>query len=80
MSNQKVFCKKDGIVLQGDPRDIMLPAQYKIMILNWCRKNGVMIESPLSKEYEYIARDYFGVNLWRIRDEKQRMWFTLRWS
>lgn len=78
--DQKVFCRKDDIVLRGDPRDIMLPAQYKLAVLSWCRKNGIVAECPLNKDNQHLARDYFGVNLWRVKDDKQRLLFILKWS
>lgn len=77
---EKIFMERDGVVLRGDHRDFMLPAQYKMAVLAWCRRNKIIAELPLSPEYQAVARDYFGMNLWRIRDEQQRMWFALRWS
>lgn len=80
MSNKKVFCSKDDIELIGDERDVILPIQYKMEVLNWCRKNNVIVELPMDKENEELAFLYFGVNLWRIKNDKQRMLFILRWS
>lgn len=76
----RIFIQKDRLTLRGDERDIMLPAQYRPAVLKWCRRNRIQIECPLNKDNEHIARHYFGVNLWRIRDEQQRMWFMLKWS
>jgi hypothetical protein len=77
---EKIFMERDRFILRGDDRDIMLPAQYKMAVLSWCRKNNIDVELPLNKDNEHIAKHYFGVNLWRIRDEQQRAWFALRWS
>jgi hypothetical protein len=77
---EKVFMERNKCSLLGDDRDIMLPAQYKLAVLSWCRKNQIDIECSLNKDNEDIARRYFGMNLWRIKDEKQRMWFMLRWA
>lgn len=77
---EKIFMERDRLTLRGDDRDIMLPAQYKLAVLSWCRKNHINIECPLNKDNEHIARHYFGMNLWRIKDEKQRMWFRLKWT
>ena len=77
---EKIFMKRDGIVLRGDDRDFMLPAQYKMAVLRWCRLNHIDIECPLSQANRGLARGYFGMDIWRVKDEKQRMWFMLRWS
>ncbi len=77
---EKIFMERDRLVLRGDDRDFMLPVQYRMAVLRWCRLNGIDVETPLNKDGEHIAQQYFGVNLWRVRDEKQRAWFALKWS
>lgn len=76
----KVFIEKGKFKLIGDERDIMLPTQYKIAVLEWCRKNSIEVECPITEDHQHIARQYFGVNFWRIRDEQQRTWFILKWA
>ena len=76
----KIFMERDRFTLRGDERDIMLPAQYKMTVVRWCKRNNIDFEFPLSNDQQEIAKHYFGVNLWRIRDEQQRMWFVLKWS
>ena len=77
---EKIFLERDRFVLRGDDRDIMISAQHKRAVLKWCRQNNIDFELPLSKDQQEIVKHYFGVNLWRVRDEQQRMWFALRWS
>lgn len=77
---ERIFMERDRLTLRGDDRDIMLPAESKKAVLKWCRRNRIQIECPLNKDNEQIARHYFGVNLWRVKDEQQRMWFMLKWS
>ena len=77
---EKVFMERRDIVLRGDHRDFMLPVQYTRAVLLWCRKNKVDVERPLKDDHGILAREYFGMELWRIRDEQQRMWFALKWS
>jgi hypothetical protein len=80
MMGEKIFMEKDKLTLRGDDRDIMLPVQYKMAVLRWCRRNKIDFEFPLSKDQQDIVKHYFGVNIWRVRDEQQRMWFMFRWS
>ena len=77
---EKIFMERDGVVLRGDHRDFMLPVQHTMAVLAWCRRNQIDIERPLSKGNRGVARGYFGMDIWRVKDEKQRMWFALRWS
>ena len=77
---EKIFMTRDRFTLRGDDRDIMVPAQYKSSVLRWCRKNKIDVECPLSKDHQDIVKHYFGVNLWRIRNDQQRMWFIMRWA
>ena len=76
---EKIFMERDGVVLRGDARDFMLPVQHTIAVLAWCRRNQIDVEFPLT-QYSRVAREHFGVKIWRIRDEQQRMWFALRWA
>ena len=75
---EKIFIEKGGMVLRSDSRDFVLPVQYKMEVLAWCRENKIIAEHP--KHNESTARFWFGMDIWRIKDEKQRMWFALRWS
>ena len=77
---EKIFMERDRFVLRADDRDIMLPAQNKMAVVRWCRRNNIDFEFPLSKDQQEIVKHYFGVNIWRVRDEQQRMWFLLRWQ
>ena len=79
MMAEKIFMERDRFVLRGDDRDIMVPAQHRKAVVRWCRQNKIDLECPLSKDNQAIIKDYFGVNLWRVRDEQQRMWFVMRW-
>jgi hypothetical protein len=77
---EKIFLERDRFTLRGDDRDIMVPVQYRKEVLLWCRQNNINFELPLSKDQQEIVKQYFGVNIWRVRDEQQRMWFVLKWS
>ena len=78
-----VFLEKQGLKLMGDSRDIMVPRKYQSEVLKWCNENNVeaTIGDPNkpSSENAMIQR-LFNVNLWRVKDDKQRTWFALRWS
>lgn len=74
---EKIFMQKGNVVLRSDSRDFVMPVQYKMAILAWCRENKIIAEHPM---HNVSARFFFGMDIWRIKDEKQRMWFALRWS
>jgi hypothetical protein len=78
--NQKVFVVKDGLQLRGDPRDIAIPADQYKEVVKWCKKMKVKAEIPLSRDNKNIAEYYFGMHLWRVQDEKQRVWFAMKWA
>lgn len=76
----KVFLKVGRNQLISDERDIMVAARYRSQVLQWCRESGVEVEDPQGNYTHEIAQKQFGVNIWRIRDEQQRVLFALRWS
>lgn len=80
MMASKVFLKAGGNQLISDERDIMVPARYRSQVIQWCRESGVEAEVLEGNYTHDIAQKMFGVNIWRIRDEQQRVWFALRWS
>jgi len=77
--SEKVFIDIESadIKLVGDHRDIMLPMKMTKEIQAWCDSNKVIAE-PVQNHV--IIQTMFGVTLWRIKDDEQRMLFTLRWS
>lgn len=77
---QKIFAKKQRMSLVSDERDIMVPAQYYNEVLEWCKKNRINIEAPGGNYTHGAAERIFKVNIWRVKDDRQRMWFVLRWS
>lgn len=80
MMATKVFIKKNTIELRSDERDIMVPVDQHLAVLDWCRQNQIQAENPLLMESHCFARMYFGVDIWRVRDEQHRAWFVLRWA
>jgi len=80
MTDQKVFAVKDRLQLLGDPRDIAVPvAQYK-EVVQWCKRMRIKAEIPLNRDNKHIAEHYFGLHLWRVQDDEQRVWFALKWA
>ena len=78
-----VFLEKQGLKLMGDSRDIMVPRKYQSDVLKWCKENNVeaTIGDPNKPSSENaMVQRLFNVNLWRVKDDKQRTWFALRWS
>lgn len=70
MMGTKVFAEKGRVKLIGDERDIGVATWYRDEVWNWCADKGIGLE------YQGTLQ---GIDLWRVRDEKHRMWFVLRW-
>lgn len=66
----KVFAEKGRVKLIGDERDIGIVSNYREDVWAWCHANGIELE------YQGTLGN---TDLWRIKDEKQRLWFALRW-
>lgn len=67
----RVFAEKGRVQLIGDERDIGIVSNYREDVWAWCDANNINLEyqGTLGK-----------MDLWRVRDERQRMWFLLRWA
>ena len=60
-----------GYVLMGAERDVGVATWWRDHVLAWCRDNGI--------ELEYQGT-MAGTDVWRVRDERQRVAFLLKWS
>lgn len=67
----KIFAEKGRVKLVGDSRDIAVPYEKRKQVWNWCYENNVTVT------YEGSLA---GIDLWRVKDDEQRLWFTLRWA
>lgn len=67
----KVFKTFRNLRLIGDERDVMVPSQHYVAVLDWCAANDIQVELSIGPA--------FGQNLWRVRDEQQRTAFMLKW-
>jgi len=67
----KVFAEKGRVRLVGDERDIGVPTWHRDAVWKWCE------DSSIKLEYQGTLK---GIDLWRIKNEKHRMWFRLRWG
>ncbi len=76
----KTFIETNGLKLVSDERDIMVPAKYYYDVVDWCNKNHIDVTVPQGTYSHPTAARIFNVNLWRVKDNEQRLWFTLRWS
>lgn len=77
---QKVFATHKDLKLISDERDIMVPARHRLAVLDWCDANDIEANLTPGSTQGAWAASMFGVNLWRIKDEKQRTAFLLKWS
>lgn len=71
MMGTRVFAEKGRLKLVGDSRDILLSSTIRQEVWNWCQRNDIKVE------YQGTLS---GIDLWRVRDERQRVMFLLRWA
>ena len=76
----KVFRELGSLKLISDERDVMVPAEHRMAVLDWCAANGIAAEPSLGYPRDGWAIGTFGVTLWRVKDERQRVMFVLRWA
>jgi len=74
---EKVFIERKSYKLISDERDVMLPMGLTDQVEEWCLNNNITAEQV---QRQLIGQTALGVTLWRIKDERQRMWFMLRWA
>lgn len=67
----KIFAEKGRVKLVGDERDIAVVSNYREDVWSWCDKNNINLEYQGTLGH---------TDLWRVRDEAQRVLFLLRWS
>lgn len=79
-NNQKVFLTRNRIQLIGDARDFVVPVKHRAEVLHWSRQTNIEVECPLNKDNQYLCEHYFGVDMWRVKEEQQRLWFALKWA
>lgn len=73
----RVFAERGGFKLHGDDRDIAVNWQQRHEVLNWCLDNSI---DANYNGFGTVSGKFFGVDLWRIEDEQQRMLFLLKWG
>lgn len=74
----KVFLERtDGVKLVGDERDIMLPSSMLVEVFDWCDEVGIAANLVNTNG---LAANCFGVLLWRVTDDRERLVFNLRWA
>lgn len=76
---RKTFLERNGLSLCGDDRDVMVPRKYYYDVLEWCVEQGIVVENAMEYDNSLSAM-LFDVNLWRVRNEKHRVAFALRWA
>ena len=67
----KVFAEKGRVKLVGDERDVAVATWWRDAVWQWCDENSITIEYQGSLS---------GTDVWRVRDDKQRVWFILKWA
>jgi len=73
---EKFFIERKSYKLISDERDVMLPMGLTNQVEEWCLNNNITAE----RAPQIFVQTALGVTLWRIKDERKRMWFKLRWE
>lgn len=72
MSELKEFARDQrGYVFMSDARDIAVSYEKRSDVYDWATKNSVVVE---------YKGTLGGTDVWRVKDDQHRAWFTLRWS
>lgn len=71
MTETRVFAEKGRVKLVGDSRDVAVPVEHRDAVWKWCEDSGITLEYQGTLNW---------VDLWRVRDQKQRAAFLLKWS
>jgi hypothetical protein len=66
----KEFARERGLVFVSDERDIAIPHSRRQEVYKWAGKNSITIE------YQGTLGS---IDVWRVQDDEQRMWFSLKW-
>lgn len=72
MMGTKQFAQDaSGYVLIGDDRDIGVSSHQRNALWDWCKINTIDVE---------YQGTMMNTDVWRVKDEQQRLWFILRWT
>jgi hypothetical protein len=71
MPSEKIFAEQGHIQLRGDYRGVTIRFQFRKEFWDWCVNNG------FQPEYQGSLA---GLDLWYVKDEKNRVLTILRWS
>ena len=76
MATKTFITNYSGQSLVGDERDIMVSRTHYLAVIDWCKEHKISVYDSGTRG----AAASFGVNLWRVEDDAQRVLFMLRWS
>ena len=71
----RVFAEQGKFKLHGDDRDVAVSCLRRNDVWGWCEENDIYIEYQDTQ-----IGNSFGIDIWRIRDEQQRITFLLKWG
>jgi len=60
-----------GYVRTVESTDILLPSALRADIYDWCWEKSILVA---------LEGTMAGMDVWSVKDEKQRMWLQLRWQ
>ena len=78
-SNTKVFLEIGDYKITSDSRDIMLDESITKDVQEWCKEYNIKYDLNGVMSVNFFIK-YHNFRLWRIRDDRQRTMFILRWG
>ena len=71
MNKKIAHVTKGRVHLMGDSRGILTPYEKRNEVYSWAITNNIVIEYHGS---------LYRKDLWYVKNDKDRVWFALRWS
>ena len=77
----KLISQKGPIKLYALESDVAVSRKDIMDVLSWCFARGIKIEVAFTENQEQrLAKKKLDVDIWRIKNDQQRLMFLLKWE
>jgi hypothetical protein len=66
---------ESGAQLISDERDIAVDCRKRTVVWSWCAENNIVAEYQGTR-----FGNLFGLDMWRVKNDQDRILFLLRWQ
>ena len=78
---KRLILHKDSIKLYAAETDVAVSRKDIMDVLSWCFAMGIKVEVAFTENQEqHLAKKKLNVDIWRIKDDQQRLMFLLKWA